>query len=74
MADTVDFAWRPDWQALFSNGTVNKPSNNYWTGIVYGNEFASVRGTRVVLMYTTADYYFLQSGNKLLEMGLAGCT
>lgn len=41
MADTVNFAWRPDWQALFSNGTVNKPANNYWTGIVYGKEFAS---------------------------------
>jgi hypothetical protein len=42
----VNFAWRPDWQPLFSNGTINKPSNNYWTGIVYGKDFVSDPGDR----------------------------
>jgi len=42
ITDTVNFAWRPDWQPLFSNGTINRPSDNYWTGIVYGKKFASV--------------------------------
>jgi len=72
----VNFAWRPDWQPLFSNGTINKPANNYWTGIVYGKEFASVpRDTSGggIDSHNTADYYFVQSGNKLLEMGLADC-
>lgn len=27
----------------------------------------------VVLIRATADYYFIQAGNKLLEMGRAGC-
>jgi len=48
-------AWRPTWQSLLANGTVNKPANNSLTGIIYG------------------DYYFIQAGNALLEMGLAAC-
>ncbi|KAF9650840.1 glycoside hydrolase family 88 protein [Thelephora ganbajun] len=56
LADTVNLAWRPSWRSLFSNGTINKPSDDYWTGIVY------------------ADYYLVESGNKLLEMGLGGCS
>jgi len=77
LADTVDFAWRPSWQTLFSNGTINKPTNNYWTGIVYGKEFASVpSATRDdgADSMITADYYFVEAGNKLLEMGLTDCT
>ena len=29
-------AWKPSWQSLLSNGTVNMPSNIALTGIVYG--------------------------------------
>jgi hypothetical protein len=31
-------AWKPSWQSLLSNGTVNNPANppNNLTGIVYG--------------------------------------
>ena len=32
----IALAWRPSWQSLLANGTVNKPANNYLTGIVYG--------------------------------------
>jgi hypothetical protein len=28
--------WKPDWQSLLSNGTVNNPQLNNLTGIVYG--------------------------------------
>ena len=75
LQDTVNFAWKPSWQPIFSNGTVNKPADNYWTGIVYGKEFAPVPTSArvVVLMVMTADYYFVESGNKLLEMGLTDC-
>ncbi len=29
-------AWRPAWQSLLANGTVNNPAQNNLTGIVYG--------------------------------------
>jgi hypothetical protein len=29
-------AWRPQWQSLLANGTVNNPELNNLTGIVYG--------------------------------------
>lgn len=32
-------AWKPQWQSLLSNGTVNWPANNYLTGIVYGDYY-----------------------------------
>ncbi|EIN08034.1 d-4,5 unsaturated-glucuronyl hydrolase-like protein [Punctularia strigosozonata HHB-11173 SS5] len=50
-------AWRPEWESLLLNGTVNNPTNppNNLTGIVYG------------------DYYFVKTGNTLVEMGLAKC-
>ncbi|TDL27623.1 glycoside hydrolase family 88 protein [Rickenella mellea] len=50
-------AWKPSWQSLLSNGTVdnhNQPLNNL-TGIVYG------------------DYYYVKAGNDLLSMGLTQC-
>ena len=72
LADTVDFSWKPSWQSLFSNGTVNKPADNYWTGIVYGRKFAPVPNG-ALLMCATADYYFVEAGNKLLEMGFTDC-
>ncbi|KAF4604214.1 hypothetical protein EYR40_001397 [Pleurotus pulmonarius] len=32
-------AWRPDWESLLSNGTVDLPANNTLTGIVYGDYY-----------------------------------
>jgi len=33
-------AWKPSWpEALLSDGTVNKPAENYLTGTVYGESF-----------------------------------
>jgi hypothetical protein len=32
-------AWKPSWQSLLSNGTVDKPANVALTGIVYGSSF-----------------------------------
>lgn len=58
LADTTSLAWRPEWQSLLSNGTVNNrasPPNNS-TGIVYG------------------DYYYLRAGNDLLSLRLANCS
>ncbi len=64
-------AWRPSWQSLLANGTVNKPANNSLTGIVYGE---SVFFVHVELADGPAgDYYFIQAGNALLDMGLAAC-
>ncbi|KAL5511910.1 hypothetical protein ACEPAH_5128 [Sanghuangporus vaninii] len=53
----TDLAWRPDWQSLLANGTVNSNADppNQLTGTVYG------------------DYYFVKVGNDLITMGLAKC-
>ncbi|KAI5119103.1 hypothetical protein M0805_004873 [Coniferiporia weirii] len=53
----TDLAWKPDWQSLLSNGTVNGHASppNELTGIVYG------------------DYYYVKAGNDLVSMGLAIC-
>ena len=42
-------AWKPSWQSLLSNGTVNIPSNISLTGIVYGMFPSSVVGVLVFL-------------------------
>jgi hypothetical protein len=34
--DNVQFAWKPQWQSLLANGTVNNPAQNNLTGIIYG--------------------------------------
>ncbi|EJD06112.1 glycoside hydrolase family 88 protein [Fomitiporia mediterranea MF3/22] len=50
-------AWRPDWQSVLANGTVNGHASppNQDTGTVYG------------------DYFFVKAGNDLITMGLAEC-
>jgi len=50
-------AWKPSWQSLLSNGTVNNPASppNNLTGITYG------------------DYFLIKTGNDLLSQGLAEC-
>ena len=72
-------AWRPEWQSLLSNGTVNNPANppNNLTGIVYGEQalryisyFFSSKNVSASLI---GDYYFVKAGNELLHMNLANC-
>ncbi|KAJ7043078.1 glycoside hydrolase family 88 protein [Mycena alexandri] len=43
-------AWRPAWQSLLSNGTVNWPANNFLTGIVYGDYYYIKAGTDLINM------------------------
>ncbi|TFK46016.1 d-4,5 unsaturated-glucuronyl hydrolase-like protein [Heliocybe sulcata] len=58
LSDNTAFAWKPEWQSLLSNGTVNNPASppNNLTGIIYG------------------DHYFIEAGNQLISMGLANCS
>ncbi|KAK7689030.1 hypothetical protein QCA50_007721 [Cerrena zonata] len=35
----TELAWRPSWQSLLANGTVNNPAQNNLTGIVYGDYY-----------------------------------
>jgi len=41
-------AWRPSWQSILTNGTVNKPANNALTGIVYGDYYFIKAGNDLV--------------------------
>ncbi|OCH85221.1 d-4,5 unsaturated-glucuronyl hydrolase-like protein [Obba rivulosa] len=41
-------AWRPEWQSLLANGTVNNPEHNNLTGIVYGDYFFVTAGNQLV--------------------------
>lgn len=34
--DNAKFAWKPEWESLLANGTVNNPARNNLTGIIYG--------------------------------------
>jgi hypothetical protein len=65
-------AWKPAWQSLLSNGTVDEPEQNVGTGIVYG---PSIRGFifQRLFDFSLGDYYFLRAGNELVTMGLASC-
>lgn len=38
----TNLAWRPEWQSLLANGTVNNPAANNLTGIVYGASSLSI--------------------------------
>ncbi|KAF9484890.1 glycoside hydrolase family 88 protein [Pholiota conissans] len=52
-------AWKPSWQSLLSNGTVNWPANNFLTGIVYGDYYYIKAGNELVTMGLAS----CQSGN-----------
>ncbi|KAF9258051.1 glycoside hydrolase family 88 protein [Marasmius fiardii PR-910] len=41
-------AYRPQWDSLLSNGTVNWPANNYLTGTVYGDHYFVKTGNDLV--------------------------
>lgn len=45
ISDMTALAWRPNWQSLLANGTVNNPALNNLTGIVYGTS-TPLRQTR----------------------------
>ncbi|PAV23320.1 glycoside hydrolase family 88 [Pyrrhoderma noxium] len=49
----TDLAWRPEWQSLLSNGTVNEPAGNELTGIVYGDYYYIKAGNDLVVMGLT---------------------
>ncbi|ESK94259.1 glycoside hydrolase family 88 protein [Moniliophthora roreri MCA 2997] len=41
-------AWKPSWESLLSNGTVNWPAGNYLTGIVYGDFYYIKAGNDLI--------------------------
>ncbi|KAH9961073.1 d-4,5 unsaturated-glucuronyl hydrolase-like protein [Russula dissimulans] len=57
LRDTTNAFWKPTWQSLLSNGTVNNPASppNNLTGIIYG------------------DYYYIKNGNDMVRLGMAPC-
>jgi hypothetical protein len=69
--DNAKFAWKPTWDSLLANGTVNNPAGSNSTGIIYGKCYAlCFKPTRSKVI---GDYYFVQAGNTLVEMGLTSC-
>ncbi|KAI0691019.1 glycoside hydrolase family 88 protein [Cytidiella melzeri] len=61
IANMTALAWRPEWQSLLANGTVNNPVLNNLTGIVYGHRRCA------------GDYYFVKNANDLVTLGIATC-
>lgn len=56
VAETVDLSTAPPkWESIFMNATINN------------NEFSESRSNNTGLVY--ADFYFLEFGNRLLQMG-----
>lgn len=50
ISNMTALAWNPSWQSLLSNGTVNKPANNFLTGTVYGDYYFIQAGNELVKM------------------------
>ncbi|KAF9533880.1 glycoside hydrolase family 88 protein [Crepidotus variabilis] len=48
LGNNVPFAWKTSWQSLLSNGTSNKPSNNFNTGLVYGDYYFVLAGNELL--------------------------
>ncbi|KNZ75506.1 Unsaturated glucuronyl hydrolase [Termitomyces sp. J132] len=44
----TSLAFNEPWQSILSNGTVNKPANNFLTGITYGDYYYIKVGTELV--------------------------
>lgn len=58
VAETVELSTAPPrWESIFMNATINN------------NEFSNSRSNNTGLVY--ADFYFLEFGNRMLQMGLA---
>lgn len=71
-------AWRPEWQSLLANGTVNNPVQNNLTGIVYGTppSLACLVGlirSFIFGLWSAGDYFFIKAGNELVSRGLTRC-
>jgi len=45
--DNTQPFWKPEWQSLLSNGTVNNPAANNLTGIVYGDYYFITAGNQL---------------------------
>ena len=75
LTNTTNKFWKPDFQSLLSNGTVNNPANppNNDTGIVYGTPILFPFTPHKLTHRTTGDYYFITAGNELVRQGLASC-
>ncbi|EJU00845.1 Six-hairpin glycosidase [Dacryopinax primogenitus] len=60
LSSTVQLAWQPggDWDSLLSNGTVNNR--------------ATPPNNNTGVIY--GDYYFIEAGNRLVELGLVDCS
>ncbi|TDL27624.1 d-4,5 unsaturated-glucuronyl hydrolase-like protein [Rickenella mellea] len=54
LSDNTKLAWRPAWQSLLANGTVNKPAGNSLTGIVYGDYYFIKAGNDLLSMGLTS--------------------
>ncbi|KAH9948114.1 glycoside hydrolase family 88 protein [Amylocystis lapponica] len=50
LSNNTQLAWRPEWQSLLANGTVNNPEGNNLTGIVYGDYYFVKAGNELVSM------------------------
>ncbi|CCM05029.1 uncharacterized protein FIBRA_07229 [Fibroporia radiculosa] len=50
LRDNTQLAWRPEWQSLLANGTVDNPQGNNLTGIVYGDYFFVKAGNDLLSM------------------------
>lgn len=74
LSNITALAWKPSWQSLLSNGTVNEPRNNFLTGIVYGSCFLAIFDRIMIPDLPLGDYYYIKAGNELVTMGLANCT
>ncbi|KAI0781386.1 d-4,5 unsaturated-glucuronyl hydrolase-like protein [Trametes elegans] len=48
LSANTKLAWRPAWQSLLANGTVNNPQQNNLTGIVYGDYYFIKAGNELV--------------------------
>lgn len=55
----TDLAWRPSWQSLLSNGTVNNPANNNLTGTIYGAPFTLFSGDQKINRIL-GDYHYVK--------------
>lgn len=56
-------AWRPEWQSLLANGTVNNPALNNLTGIIYGAS-SSLFTAAVALTFAYCRRLLLHQGSE----------
>jgi hypothetical protein len=48
LTDITKLAWKPSWQSLLANGTVNNPMGNSRTGTVYGDYYFIKAGNKLL--------------------------